>query len=205
MFARRRALRCLKHRAELHDLDNLEVVTSELLRLGSGALESRPESARTTGLTPHQCSTLNPDPTYGTKGKTTCTSSSCLSDWANVFDITYQFIGFGSPVSNTELNGAKAGQAIPIKFQVLDASNKPVLNLTAPPVTIVSVPLSCNTSEPSTDMTTASATGNSGFQNLGGGNYQFNWSTSKSWAGTCRQIQVSLGSGNLHTANFKFK
>jgi hypothetical protein len=148
---------------------------------------------------------VSPDPTYGTKGTSTCSSTTCLSDWANVFGIQYTFVGFASPVDNTATNLAKAGQAIPIKFQVLDASGNPVPTLTMPPVSMTSASRSCTTGSVSDITLDSTATGNSGFQNLGDGNYQFNWATSKSWSGTCRQLQVNLGDGVIHTANFQFK
>jgi hypothetical protein len=30
------------------------------------------------------------------------------------------------------------------------------------------------------------------------------WKSDKSWAGTCRQLQVKLADGSLHVANFNF-
>ena len=119
---------------------------------------------------------------------------------------SYQFIGFSSPVSNTGLNIANAGRTIPIKFQVLDANGNPVLNLTSPPVSLQSVQVNCTgfATLPAATVD-ATPTGQSGFQNLGGGFYQFNWATLNVWAGTCRQLQVTLGDGVLHKADFKFK
>ena len=38
-----------------------------------------------------------------------------------------------------------------------------------------------------------------------GGQYSYIWKTSKSWGGTCRQLQVLLVDGTLHTALFSFK
>ena len=35
--------------------------------------------------------------------------------------------------------------------------------------------------------------------------YIYVWKSEKSWAGTCRQIQVKLSDGSVHTANFSFK
>jgi YVTN family beta-propeller protein len=121
---------------------------------------------------------------------------------------SYHFIGFSSPVKNPpDLNIVNAGRAIPIQFQVLDANNNPVLNLTAPPVTIGSFSASCASLDTtvSTSIPATTATGGSGFQNLGGGFYQFNWATLKTWAGTCRQLQVNIGDGVNHVADFQFK
>jgi hypothetical protein len=35
--------------------------------------------------------------------------------------------------------------------------------------------------------------------------YTYVWKSSKSWAGTCRQLTVVLKDGSIHTANFSFK
>lgn len=118
----------------------------------------------------------------------------------------FQFVGFTAPVSNPPVvNIVNAGRAIPIKFQVLDGNNNPVTNLTSPPVNIQDTQVSCAALNTTIGNTVdATATGNSGFQNLGGGFYQFNWATSKAWSGTCREIQVSLGDGITHIADFQF-
>jgi sugar lactone lactonase YvrE len=254
---------------------------------GPGLLKADPIGSNNWVDTLNNCTVISPDPTYGGKGTSKCTSSSCLSDWANVFDImgiapvvtittppsaatyslnqvvdanysctppagtfqvtacsgtvpsgnpidtsspgtktflatadvssgpagskstTYnvtstQFIGFSAPISNTDVNLVNAGQTIPIGFQVLGGNNNPVLNLDMPPVAITFAPAgSC--SGPTTMITTMDASGNSGFQNLGGGFYQFNWKTMKSMAGTCGTLQVNVGDGVLHTAQFQFK
>ena len=36
------------------------------------------------------------------------------------------------------------------------------------------------------------------------GQYSYTWKTSKGWAGTCRQFQLQLIDGTLHTATFMF-
>lgn len=120
----------------------------------------------------------------------------------------FVFVGFEAPVNNPPaLNVAKGGQAIPVGFQVLDTNNNPITSMTMPPVSIVDVQESCSNLDSLMLATLADATasGSSGFQNLGGGFYQFNWKTSKAWAGTCRQLQVNLGDGILHVADFRFK
>lgn len=120
----------------------------------------------------------------------------------------FVFVGFGPPVNNPPaLNLANAGRAIPISFQVFDTNNNPIPTMTMPPVSIVDVQESCSSLDSLVLATLADATasGSSGFQNLGGGFYQFNWKTSSAWAGTCRQLQVNLGDGILHVADFRFK
>lgn len=55
---------------------------------GPGLLKADPIGSDNWADVLNTCSTLSPDPTYGTKGTSTCSSSSCLSDWADVFDIS---------------------------------------------------------------------------------------------------------------------
>jgi hypothetical protein len=38
-----------------------------------------------------------------------------------------------------------------------------------------------------------------------GDQYNYVWKTENSWAGTCRQLVLTLNDGTVHTANFKFK
>jgi mannan endo-1,4-beta-mannosidase len=113
----------------------------------------------------------------------------------------WHFIGFAQPVDgNNVLNLAKAGRAIPLKWQVLDAQNNPVTTLTKAAVSVVS--LSCTAA--TTDTLEEYAAGNSGLQNLGAGYYQFNWQTPTSYAGSCRTMKLDIGDGVIHQALFKF-
>lgn len=117
--------------------------------------------------------------------------------------VQYAFVGFTSPVDNPSvLNVAKAGQAIPLKWQLLDANNDPVTNLSSVTVTVTSLTCSLGTT---TDLVEEVASGASGLQNLGGGYYQFNWKTPTSYAKSCKTMILNLGDGNTsHTALFQF-
>ncbi|MGH8838740.1 MAG: PxKF domain-containing protein [Jiangellaceae bacterium] len=48
------------------------------------------------------------------------------------------------------------------------------------------------------------ANGNSGLQNLGNGNYQFNWKTPAGCASSCKTLRLDQGDGVLHIAEFRF-
>ena len=127
------------------------------------------------------------------------------------------FIGFDSPVTNTAVNLATAGQSIPLGFHVFDESNNPIVNLSlctqqnpslcpAGSVQIVDFQSSCSVDgDTEIGAVIADGSGNSGLINQGNGNYQFNWKTQKAWAGTCRTVQVNLLDGINHYAVFKFK
>ena len=74
-----------------------------------------------------------------------------------------------------------------------------ITNLTN--VTITSVAGGCSAGTPA-DSIEEYASSTSGLQNLGNGNYQFNWKTEKSWSG-CRTLKLDLG-GQVVTALFQF-
>jgi hypothetical protein len=119
------------------------------------------------------------------------------------FNVHYGFVGFTSPVDNPNVvNKAKAGQAIPLKWRLVDANNTPVTNLTSVNVTVKDSNCSLGTSG---DAVEQYATGSSGLQNLGEGYYQFNWKTPTGYAKSCKSMTLQLGDGNTsHTALFEF-
>jgi hypothetical protein len=127
------------------------------------------------------------------------TSTSCG------YGVEYAFDGFSQPVDNHIRNGAKAGQTIPLKFQVTDADGLGITGLTAPPVGVMIQNVNCDSSA-SLDPVEQYAAGASGLQYLGSGYYQFNWKTPKTFAGKCKTMYVDLGDGNdTHGAEFTFK
>jgi mannan endo-1,4-beta-mannosidase len=115
---------------------------------------------------------------------------------------TWHFIGFDSPVDNKGvLNIAKAGRTIPLKWQLLDASNTPMTTLATATVTVQSLDCGNGTTTDNVEEYTA---GNSGLKNLGRGFYQFNWQTPSSYAGSCKTMKLDLGEGVMRQALFKF-
>jgi len=119
--------------------------------------------------------------------------------------VKYTCIGFSAPVDRPNtMNISKAGQAIPLKWQLLDANGQPVANLTIVDIKINS--LSCGGNVP-TDLIEEYASGASGLKNMGGGNYQFNWKTPNTYAGSCKNIGLDFGGGYVEVAlaNFNFK
>jgi hypothetical protein len=130
---------------------------------------------------------------------------------------TSRFVGFASPVVNTELNAVKAGSTQPLKFQWFDNLGNPVTNLTwcanttgtgctAPWVNLEYFSINCATDAGTNIFTDVSSPGNSGFRNQGGGNYQMNWQTQKSWKGTCATVQATFDNGVMliPAVGFKF-
>ncbi len=130
---------------------------------------------------------------------------------------TNRLVAWQSPISDTDLNMVKAGSTRPLAFQLLDVLGNPVTNLTfcanttgtgctAPWVNLSYFFATCQTDTSPHIDTDISSSGNSGFQNLGGGNYQMNWQTQKSWKGKCANVEATFDNGlNLIPADLGFK
>lgn len=126
------------------------------------------------------------------------------------------FVGFQSPVSDTQINIVKAGSAVPLIWQQFTAPNVPLTNLSycsspnpapgtcnAPWVNLGTIPSAC--SGDSGDESAIGSSGNSGLQNLGNGNYQFNWKTTKGSTG-CVVVVATFDSGLVvYPATFQYK
>jgi hypothetical protein len=124
---------------------------------------------------------------------------------------SYYVRSFGAPVENGGVvNIAKAGRAVPLKWQVFDATTAPVTDLDRDAVRFTSVQVPCTGSGSAGDPIEEYASGGSVLQSLGGGVYQLNWDTPKAYAGTCRQLRLDLGERNpdgtpfYRTAEFRF-
>ena len=126
---------------------------------------------------------------------------------------TAGLVGFTSPVVNPgpvmpfNINAASANQAIPMKLTVSDCFGNPVtnLNLSSSGGTVVLTAANasiCKVETPDNSISTAAA-GSSGWQNLGGGSYQYNWKPLPP-KGSCLSFSVNLGDGIVHTAYFQF-
>jgi hypothetical protein len=115
------------------------------------------------------------------------------------FAITWPYTGFFSPIVNPPgVNPAKAGSAVPVKFSLGGDRGLAILADGYP----VSVQVNCVTGATIGSPAPTSSDDGLTFAN---GQYSYAWRTSKSWAGTCRQLRVLLVDGTLHTALFSFK
>jgi hypothetical protein len=66
--------------------------------------------------------------------------------------------------------------------------------------------ISCSTGQVPDDIETTVTAGQSSLNyDASSDQYNYVWKTDKSWAGSCRQFQVLLNDGIMHTANFQFK
>lgn len=114
----------------------------------------------------------------------------------------WPFVGFQQPVGNDGvLNTMKAGAAVPIKFGVggdrgLDIfAGAPASIVIACPGGIISETV---------EQTVAAGTSSLSYS-ADSDTYTFVWKTQKTWAGTCRQFELRLDDGTLHTALFDFR
>jgi hypothetical protein len=117
--------------------------------------------------------------------------------------VDYRFEGFVAPVDNGGVaNRARAGQAIPLKWRLTDASGTPVTTLASATVTVVG--LACELGGDA-DALEAYAGAGSGLQNLGGGYYQLDWKSPATYARSCKTLRLDLGEGSgPRTALFQF-
>jgi reprolysin-like metallo-peptidase family M12B len=115
------------------------------------------------------------------------------------FAITWPYTGFFSPIANPPaVNPAKAGSAVPVKFSLGGDRGLAILANGYP----ASRQVDCVTGAPIGSLEPTSSDLGLTFAN---GQYSYVWKTAKDWVGTCRQLQVLLVDGTLHTAQFSFK
>ena len=132
--------------------------------------------------------------------------------------VQYNFIGFLPPVDNPGVlnnvwNTVKAGQTIPIKWQLTDINNTIICDLSTllplpplpPPNGLTSIQVTCPSGPAVMDAVeeVLASPGSTVFR-CDGSQYIYNWQTSKSWGGTCRVMTVRLTDGTTHSANFSF-
>jgi subtilisin-like proprotein convertase family protein len=114
----------------------------------------------------------------------------------------YSFTGFYPPVSNDDLNQAKAGQAVPIKFSLDGDEGLDILEAGYPQVQLYA----CTNGDPAGGPIQAVTAGMSGLQyDPLTDTYTFVWKTQKDWAGKCARFELGLNDGSSHEASFRFK
>jgi hypothetical protein len=99
------------------------------------------------------------------------------------------------------LNSSKAGSAVPLKFNLGGYQGMSIMAAGYPK----SAPMSCSGAVEDPLLETVTAGSSSLQYDASANQYIYVWKSEKSWAGTCRQIQVKLSDGSVHTANFSFK
>jgi hypothetical protein len=170
----------------------------------AGGLVAASVSDATSGPTSASLSAAADTATVGAKSASLTGSDNAGNETTAAcgYRVGYDFSGFFQPVDNGVLNVARAGRAIPLKWRLTDASGTPITNLSAAPISTVT--LNCGTLSEGTDAIEEYAAGASGLQNLGDGYYQLNWKSPSTYAGSCRRLRLDLGEGAYRTADFQF-
>ena len=98
------------------------------------------------------------------------------------------------------MNVVKAGQAIPVKFSLGGNMGLAIMAAGYPR----SVAMTCAGGLQDAVEETLTAGGSSLSYDPTTGQYIYVWKSEKSWAATCRQLQVKLADGTYHNADFSF-
>jgi hypothetical protein len=120
-----------------------------------------------------------------------------------IVEFRYPFIGFLSPVDNEPIvNEVTAGAAIPVKFSLGADRGLDIFAVGYPASKVIA----CDTGAP-TDLVEVrvKSGGSSLMYDARTNTYTYVWRTNRTWAGTCRQLQLLLDDGTLHTADFQFR
>jgi hypothetical protein len=115
--------------------------------------------------------------------------------------LAYEFGGFQAPVdAPPTVNTVKAGASVPIKFTLGGDEGLGVF-FTTPTATV----LACEGGAPQDSIDTLNP-GGSGLQyDAATDTYTYVWKTSKSWANSCRTLELAFDDGTWFTANFMFR
>jgi hypothetical protein len=154
-------------------------------------------SLNTSTVGTHTASSPAPSDNVGHTGQ----PASCT------YSVIYNFHGFFQPVDNNGIfNVAKAGSAIPVKFDLSGNQGLAILANGSPSVSSASCPTSTTLLDTVEETVAAS---NSGLQydpttNLPFGQYVYVWKTLSTYAGTCKKLTVALVDGKSYSAFFKF-
>jgi len=112
---------------------------------------------------------------------------------AHTYSVVFEFSGLTAPAGKS---WGKAGSAVPIWFSLGGVSDVSAME------GVASLAVSCDTGEA---LSSASAIKMNGGISYDDGRFHLVWKTDKSWAGTCRQLRVTLSDGTTHTATFSYR
>jgi hypothetical protein len=114
----------------------------------------------------------------------------------------YPFTGFFAPVGNPPIvNAVQAGRTIPAKFSLAGDRG---LSILAPGYPVSRrVPCDANAPVEPVEQTVSSSSQELRYD-AASDQYIYAWKTSRTWALTCRELEVGLRDGTVHTARFSF-
>ncbi len=121
-----------------------------------------------------------------------------VTAWVTVI---YRFSGFFPPINHLpEVNMATAVEAVPVKFSLIGDHGLSFLAGSYP----ASQQIACDTGELIGAIVPTKAA-ESLIYNPVDDQYKYVWKTSKTWAGTCRQLILKFDDGMEYRAYFMFK
>ena len=119
------------------------------------------------------------------------------------FSINYVFLGFFQSVDNTIWNSVQAGSAIPVKFSLNGNQGLNIFTAGYPKVVTLACPAANAVVDAIEETVTANA---SGLQyDSTAAQYVYVWKTDKTWASSCRRLDVMFADGVTKSALFQFK
>ncbi len=117
---------------------------------------------------------------------------------------SFTFVGFQSPVIMDGWNTVKAGQTVPMKWQLTAPDGNYVGNLGAVQK-LETGPAACAGGYENA-LQQAETSGLSGLRyDTETNQYLYTFQTDKSWTGTCRRFLLTLSDGTAHSAYFQFR
>ena len=180
------------------------VVSPNPVVLNASATISSGASDSLSGLASQSCGSVDTSSVGSKSVSCSATDNAGNSSSASAsYNVIYTFGGFLQPVDNLPtLNQVKAGSAIQVKFSLGGNQGLNILSSGSPS----SQGMACDSSATVDDIEqTVTAGGSSLSYDAATDTYSYVWKTNKAWAGTCRQLIVTLVDGTQHLANFKFK
>ena len=112
--------------------------------------------------------------------------------------------GFAPPVSSTTFNAARAGQSVPVKFDLGGDQGLLVIASGWPQ----SAGIACATGDSPANVVpeeTETAGSSTLTYDAETGLYSYVWKTDRAWEGTCREFVLKLADGTEHRALFDFR
>ena len=114
------------------------------------------------------------------------------------YGVVYPFTGYFAPVANPpKVNAVRASTTVPVSFSLGGDRGLSILGPGSPSVQQID----CSTGAAIGAAAAAAGTLTYASSN---GRYTFSWPSAAAWAGTCRQLFISLADGTSHPASFRF-
>jgi hypothetical protein len=125
-------------------------------------------------------------------------TNSSTTDGTEAFDLPAS-CGIQQP--GTSGNTANAGSTIPVKFNLVLDYGLDIFAAGSP----ASREVACSDGSPIGSLEPTATAGGSGVNGGNNGQYVYLWQTDPAWAGTCRELVVTLNDGTSFSAIYSFK